>query len=159
MMWKYYGQERPDFAEIPGPGSESVWDYPRPPRIEKDKRTILVRSNHEVLAETTRAYRILETASPPTFYIPPSDIKWEKLLSIPGTSHCEWKGTALYWALKDEDQRTPVGWSYPEPAEAFSDICEYTCFYPGRLLCFVDGERVRGSPSLSKTSNVGPGVL
>lgn len=146
MMWEHYGQKRPDFAERPGPGQESVWDYPRPPKIEHDGRTVVVRHKQEILAATNSAVRVLETASPPTIYIPPADVKWKRLLSIPGTSHCEWKGSALYWTLKEGDQRIPVGWSYPEPTAAFTEICEFICFYPGRVICYIGEEQVRPQP-------------
>ena len=39
-MLEYRGQKRPVFADSPGPDQESVWDYPRPPRIELDKRRV-----------------------------------------------------------------------------------------------------------------------
>jgi hypothetical protein len=70
--WRYYGQERPPFALEPGQGQESVWDYPRPPRIERDRREVIVRVGEVVVAQTYEACRVLKTASPPAFYIPPN---------------------------------------------------------------------------------------
>ena len=96
-MWRYSGQERPDYAETPGPGQESVWDYPRPPRLHPDRRRVEVFAGDDLLARSSGTYRVLETASPPTFYIPPGDVRLELLRAAPGRTVCEWKGTAVYW--------------------------------------------------------------
>ncbi|GAB4146160.1 MAG: hypothetical protein Fur0021_04020 [Candidatus Promineifilaceae bacterium] len=68
----------------PGPGQESVWDYPRPPRVEDTPQRIRVIFNGEVIADTTRAKRVLETASPPTYYIPPEDVQMARLTPAHG---------------------------------------------------------------------------
>lgn len=141
-MWQYCGQQRPAFALQPGPGQESVWDYPRPPRLAEDARRILVRDGGRVLADSRRAIRVLETASPPTFYLPPTDIELDRLIVMPGSSLCEWKGPARYWALGARPEAA-VGWDYPQPAAAFQAITGYLAFYPQRLDCYVDDERVR----------------
>ncbi|MDQ6647881.1 MAG: DUF427 domain-containing protein, partial [Pseudomonadota bacterium] len=73
-MWTWTGQQRPPFADEPGRGQESVWDYPRPPQLQADARQVTVRVGRLLLADTRRAIRVLETASPPTFYLPPDDI-------------------------------------------------------------------------------------
>ena len=145
-MWQFRGQKRPEFAEVPGPGQESVWDYPRPPKIEADTRLIQVKSGSQLIVSTNRSYRILETASPPTFYLPPQVIDWNLLRAIEGASLCEWKGLATYWGLSSGPGRRTVGWSYPEPKPSFSRIRDHVCFYPGILECFVDGERVLPQP-------------
>ena len=145
--WQYYGQERPRFADEPGPGQESVWDYPRPPRLDPDQRRVVVRAGDIVLADTTRAVRVLETASPPTFYLPPPDIAMEWLEQAAGSSHCEWKGAAQYWTVRLRDRVLErVGWSYPGPLPAFKSIAGYLSFYPAHLECTVDGVRVEPQP-------------
>ena len=134
MTWDYDGRERPTFADTPNPGQESVWDYPRPPAIQPDERRITVRSYELLIAESSRALRVLETASAPGFY-------------LPGGSSCEWKGSAVYFDLNapwGEVRR--VGWTYPEPHPEFAAITGYIAFYPARLECYVDGERVRSQP-------------
>ena len=143
-MWQYTGQSRPHFAEEPGVGQESVWDYPRPPALVPCTRSVRVVSGERVLAKTTRALRVLETASPPTYYIPAEDVDLEALMVVPGSSFCEWKGAAIYWALASGGDA--IAWSYPEPTEAFADIRNALGFYPGRVACSVDDERVRPQP-------------
>lgn len=140
--WTNTGDERPPFALEPGPGQESVWDYPRPPRIDPDRRRVVVGDPSDPLADTTAAVRILETASPPTFYIPPDDVRTERLVLADGRSFCEWKGEARYWRLADTPG-DPIGWTYPTPLPDFLSIAEWFAFYPGRIECRVDGELVR----------------
>jgi uncharacterized protein (DUF427 family) len=145
-MWQYRGQKRPGFAEVPGPGQESVWDYPRPPRLALDRRLVEVYHGHKVVASSRENYRVLETASPPSFYIPPKDVTRNLLRSAPGRSICEWKGVAKYWALSSNPEVGIVGWSYPDPAPAFEQIRDFLSFYPATLACFVAGERVGAQP-------------
>ncbi|MBL0162463.1 MAG: DUF427 domain-containing protein [Xanthomonadales bacterium] len=147
-MWKWTGAERPSFANVPALGQESVWDYPRPPRLEADQRHVQVLIGDHVLANTHRAIRVLETASPPTFYLPPEDIDESLLRTQVGDSFCEWKGRARYWSVVAGEGRLleAVGWSYPEPTPAFAPIAGWLSFYPGRLHCKVDGERVLPQP-------------
>jgi len=146
-MWRYVGTERPGFAVTPGPGQESVWDYPRPPRVERDARRIEVRVGDACVAKTDHALRVLETASPPTFYIPPADVDLQQLMAAAGSSHCEWKGEARYWSIRTDDQvLQQVAWSYPAPHEAFASLRDHIAFYPGRVACYVDGIRVQPQP-------------
>lgn len=145
-MWEYNGEKRPDFAIIPGHGQESVWDYPRPPRFEPDKRQVEVKFGDQIVASSCHAFRILETASPPTFYIPPLDVNWEMLRPFTGSSMCEWKGRAEYWQLPAKPELGAVAWSYPIPTTEYAEIQEYISFYPGKLACFLDGERVLAQP-------------
>ena len=139
------GQSRPDFAIEPGPGQESVWDYPRPPAIRRDARLVEVLDGDSVVARSTGAYKVMETASPPTFYIPAADVNFELLVAVSDTTYCEWKGTASYWALAREPAE-PVGWSYERPRPRFEVIKAYLAFYPGRLDCRLDGESVTTQP-------------
>ena len=147
LLWKYHGQERPEFADSPAEGQESVWDYPRPPIIVPDARLIQVRYNELLVAETTRALRVLETASAPGFYFPSGDVRMDLLKQARGASHCEWKGAAAYFDLfASKGEIHGVAWSYPHPSPAFSAIAGYISFYPAKIECYVDGERVRPQP-------------
>jgi uncharacterized protein (DUF427 family) len=143
-LWKHRGQNRPAFAIEPGPGQESVWDYPRPPRLVPDRRLVEVRAGELTVARSTRAVRVLETASPPTFYLPREDVRTDLLRPAPGSSFCEWKGRAGYFDLVvGETVIERAAWTYERPFEAFSGIASHVSFYPGRVACSVDGERVR----------------
>ncbi len=145
--WRFRGETRPDFAEEPGPGQESVWDYPRPPRLEPDERRVEVICGGVTVGGTSRAWRVLETASPPVFYLPPDDVGAEHLEPSPRTSICEWKGVARYWSVRvGGESLIDVAWSYPEPFPGFEAIAGYFSFYPARLECRVDGIRVVAQP-------------
>lgn len=144
-MWTHKGSQRPPFAEEPAPWQESVWDYPRPPRLMADGRLVEVHNGDQLIARSAHNYRVCETASPPTFYLPPDQIDWSLLELIEGSSVCEWKGRARYWSLKAEPS-LPVAWSYPKPRALFIRIANFVSFYPGRVSCTVDGQRVRAQP-------------
>lgn len=142
-MWEFNGSRRPAFAEEPGPGQESVWDYPRPPRLEASEEHVRVLSTGRCIADSRRALRMLETASPPTYYLPAEDIDWDLLQRLPHASFCEWKGAASYFALSSEPQARPAAWLYAEPARDYAAIHRHVSFYPSLVECYVDGERVR----------------
>jgi uncharacterized protein (DUF427 family) len=128
----------------PAPGQESVWDYPRPPRVEPTGKRVRVVFNDQVIADTTRAVRVLETSHPPGIYIPPEDVRMEFLRSSIRSSSCEWKGRARYFHVVVGDRKAEdAAWSYPEPVPRFAAIRDYVTFYPGRVdSCFLDDERV-----------------
>ncbi len=132
----------------PGPGQESVWDYPRPPRVEDSARHIQVVFNGQVIAETRRARRVLETSHPPVYYIPPEDVKKEFLAETKTATWCEWKGQARYYTVAVGGQEArDAAWFYPSPTPGYEAIRGYVAFYPGRVTaCYVDGERVQAQP-------------
>ena len=66
--------QRPRNVEPVGPGEESVWDFPRPPRVEDVSERVRVVFNGETVADTLAAKRICETASAPAYHIPPNDV-------------------------------------------------------------------------------------
>lgn len=147
-FWRNAPRQRPARRIAPGPGQESVWDYPRPPRIEPDSRVVRVEFGGVVVAETRRALRVLETSSPPTFYLPSEDVRTEFLTPEARETFCEWKGTAHYWTLRVGD-RTAVSaaWSYPQPAPDFAELRDRLAFFAGRIdACSVDGELVEPQP-------------
>ena len=146
-MWRYRGDELPPFALPAGPGQESVWRYPRPPRIELDRREVVVRLGDVEIARTRAALRVLETASPPTWYLPWADLRPAHLVRCGGSSMCEWKGRAGYWSVLAAGQRLEaVAWSYETPLPGFEAIRGYLGFYPQELECSVDGVGVRPQP-------------
>ena len=129
----------------PGPGQESVWDYPRPPRVEDTTKFLQVVFNGTLIAETRRAKRVLETSHPPVYYIPPQDVKMEYLETTSRTSWCEWKGQAAYHTVSVGDKQVEsAAWSYPDPTPGFETIRGYVAFYPDLMdACYVDGEQVQ----------------
>lgn len=131
----------------PGPGQESVWDYPRPPRLERTDRHLRVEHRGIVVAETRRAWRVLETSQPPAYYFPPADVAFEHLAPTTHSSFCEWKGQAAYHDLVvGEEVVSRVAWHYPRPTPAFEAIRDHLAFYPQLVdACYVDGERVQAN--------------
>lgn len=123
---------------------ESVWDYPRPPALVPDTRSVRVEFAGQTIASSNGAYRVLETSHPPSFYIPSSDINFDFLVATPKQSFCEWKGAAQYWTVKVGLQVAEnAGWSYPKPTKRFADIKDYVSFYPSLMhACFVGDEQV-----------------
>jgi uncharacterized protein (DUF427 family) len=132
----------------PQPGQESVWDYPRPPRVEPVTKPIEVIFNGVVIAQTTNAQRILETSHPPVYYIPPADIHMQYLEIAPGGSFCEWKGWATYFSVVVAGQRAEkAAWEYPEPTPGFRAIADHIAFYPSMMdVCSIGGEVVTPQP-------------
>lgn len=132
----------------PDPGQESVWDYPRPPRLEDTDKHIQIVFNSIVIADTRRAKRVLETSHPPVYYLPPDDIQRQYLIPAEGSSFCEWKGTAGYRTVRVGDKEAKnAAWFYARPTPSFLAIKDWVAFYPSRMdECLVDGERVRAQP-------------
>jgi uncharacterized protein (DUF427 family) len=123
---------------------ESVWDYPRPPRIEPSSRLVRVVYDGRTIAETTRALRVLETSHPPAYYIPPGDIQQQFLQRSVHQSYCEFKGAATYYTLETGQRVSEnAAWSYHSPSTGYESLEDYIAFYPGRVdACYVDEERV-----------------
>ncbi len=129
----------------PGFGQESVWDYPRPPRLEASTKHIQIIFNGLKLADTHRAFRVLETSHPPSYYISPDDIQMQYLHTTLQGSWCEWKGQASYYTVTVGDKEAiNVGWFYTNPHQVFEAIKDYVAVYPSRMdACYVDGELVQ----------------
>ena len=128
----------------PGPGQESVWDYPRPPRLESSPKRIRIVIDDIVIADSTATFRVLETSHPPVFYIPPEDIRMDLLRDSRRSSFCEWKGRARYHHyFSPHREVVDFAWSYPNPSQRFQSIAGYLAFYPSKAdACYVDEERV-----------------
>ena len=132
----------------PQPGQESVWSYPRPPRLELTEKPIQVVFNGEVIAETRRSMRVLETSHPPVYYIPPDDIQMQYLIASTRSTYCEWKGAGSYYTVSVGDkQAVEVAWYYADPTPEFAAIANYVAFYAAAMeACYVDGEKVTPQP-------------
>ena len=160
-MWRYVGSERPAFALPPGAGQESVWDYPRPPRLQLDSREVIVLAGDLEIARSRRALRLLETASPPGFYLPAQDVRTALLRPAAGASQCEWKGQAAYWSVQPPggDALDSVAWCYPQPLAPYEALAGYFGFYPQHLACFVGGVRVQPQPGRFYAGWITPDVV
>lgn len=145
--WTWRGARRPAFAQAPGPGQESVWDYPRPPALVPDAREVTIHWQGLPVAHTHRAIRLLETSHPPSFYIPWTDVDRRLLQRADGSSFCEWKGPAQYWSLVHEGRRLDrIAWSYPQPLAGAEAISDCVAFYAEGLDCRVGGQPVTPQP-------------
>jgi uncharacterized protein (DUF427 family) len=129
--------------------TESVWDYPRPPRVEPANRRIRVELGGETIVDTLRAHRVLETTHPPVYYVPPEDIASGALVaSGDRTTFCEWKGVASYYDVVAGGKRAErAAWTYSGPTRGFEVIRDAVAFYPSAMdACLVDDERVEPQP-------------
>ena len=130
------------------PRRESVWDYPRPPRLEPVGRRVRVVFAGQTVADSSRALRVLETSHPPTYYIPPQDVRGDLLERSARRSFCEFKGEAHYVSLRVGGRVSlDCGWTYPDPTPGFRPLKDHVAFYAGRVdECWVEDERARPQP-------------
>jgi uncharacterized protein (DUF427 family) len=131
-----------------GAGQESVWDYPRPPRLEPFAGSITVELGGETIATTDRGWRVLETSHPPTYYIPAAAFRDSALRPAAGSSWCEWKGVASYFDLVSGAQTAErAGWTYLEPTPGFEPIAGAVAVMAAQVdRCTVNGEQVESQP-------------
>jgi uncharacterized protein (DUF427 family) len=132
----------------PGPGQESVWDYPRPPRVEPVGDVVRVVVDGEDLATSGRAVRVLETAGAPVYYLPREDVRTERLVRSTHRSTCEWKGEAAYWTYRHAGREIPdLAWSYEQPAPGYEVLAGRLAFYAGLVdEAWVGDERATRQP-------------
>mgnify|MGYP001773114010 CR=1 FL=1 len=130
----------------PEPGKESVWDYPRPPRVEDSTKHIVF--NNVVIAETRRAKRVLETSSPPVYYIPTEDIEMEYLKRTQKNTICEWKGIASYYTVIVGDKEAKnAAWFYPNPQSGYTPNQKSCCILSSKNGCLLCGRRTCKTPT------------
>ncbi len=127
------------------PETESVWDYPRPPRLEHSRDHVVVTHNGVVIADTKSPLRILETSHPPTYYLPRADVDVDVLQPVEGTTFCEFKGRASYADLVVGESLCPRAvWWYENPTPGYVELVDHIALYPGRVdQCTVNGEIVQ----------------
>ncbi len=132
----------------PAKGQKSVWDYPRPPKLEPFNKTIEIIFNGELIVQTNKAYRVLETSHPPVYYLPPEDITQKYLVPSDSSTYCEWKGRGSYYHVKVKDKLVQdAAWYYSSPTKAFEAIKNYPAFYAHKMdKCTIDGEVVTPQP-------------
>lgn len=132
----------------PGPGEESVWDYPRPPSVERSKRRVKVILGDTVVAESDRALKVREKSSPPTYYVPEEDVRMDLLVPSDNASYCEWKGAAAYFDIMVGGRTARnAAWWYPNPKEHYHVLDGHIAFYAGRVdAAYLDDEKVTPQP-------------
>jgi uncharacterized protein (DUF427 family) len=126
---------------------ERVWEYPRPPAVDRCRRTVRLVAGGTVVAASDGALRVLETSHPPTIYLPPADVDLALLAEVGGaTTWCEFKGRARYLdlVLPSGERRDRVAWTYPDPAPGYEALRDHLAFYPGRMdEAWLGDERVQ----------------
>lgn len=129
----------------PGPGQESVWDYPRPPRLEPVSDALKVVFAGQLVAATTAGFRVLETSHPPVYYLPASAFQDGVLKKFPGSSYCEFKGAAAYWSIDVAGKTAEnAAWSYPNPTKAFAALLHHVAVYASKVdQCWVGDQLVQ----------------
>ncbi|MCJ2133425.1 DUF427 domain-containing protein [Methylobacterium sp. J-026] len=144
-----------------GPGEESVWAYPRPPRLEAVAQRLRVMLGGAVIAETEAGFRVLETSHPPTYYLPPGDIVAGTLGNARHGGICEWKGRAMLFDVGSGDHTAPgAAWTYPDPTPDFRALAGYVAFYAGPMdACFVGANRVTPQPGTFYGGWITPGIV
>ncbi len=127
------------------PGQEWVWEYPRPPRLERCARLVRVEFGGFQIARSDRAWRVLETSHPPNIYVPREDVVAEYLHPSGAASFCEWKGNASYFdVVVGKRVARMAAWSYARPEPPYEALAGAIAFYPGRVdACYLDDEPVR----------------
>lgn len=126
-------------------GTESVWDYPRPPSVVQSRERVVIELDGEIVADTRRSLRVLETSHPPVYYVPGEAIAPGVLRSVAGTTWCEFKGSASYFDVACRSGRVAprAAWRYPQPSAGYEALGGHVAFYPGRMdRCTVDDETV-----------------
>jgi uncharacterized protein (DUF427 family) len=101
-----------------------------------------------MIAETSAAWRILETFHPPTYYLPLLAFTAGALRRSQRGSFCEWKGSAHYYDVSSGEHRAKdAAWGYDNPAGAYQVLRDHVAVYAGKMdACFVGEEQVMPQP-------------
>ena len=137
------------YDDVDRAAAESVWDYPRPPTVVSSRQRVVVELDGEIVADTRRSLRVLETSHPPVYYVPREAIVPGSLRPVSGTTWCEFKGSASYFDVASPSGRVVprAAWHYPQPASGYEALVGHIAFYPGRMgRCTVDDETVIAQP-------------
>jgi uncharacterized protein (DUF427 family) len=143
---------RPRTIDVPKPGQESVWDFPRPPRVEPVAARVRVLLGGITIVDSSRALRVVETAGAPCYYVPPHDVLSGSLRETGDWSVCEWKGAAIYYdVVAGGKVALAAAWAYPEPLTdlgcGYERIAHFVAFYCAKMdACYLGDERVRPQP-------------
>lgn len=125
-----------------------MWDYPRPPRVERVPSRVVIRLGGEVIVDTGDVVRVLETSHPPVYYLPIADFEQGALVDAVGSSFCEFKGAARYFDVNGgESVARRAAWTYPAPSDGYEALTGRVAVYARPMdACEVDGEVVTPQP-------------
>ncbi len=125
---------------------ERVFVHPRDPYHRIDclptSRRVQVAVAGQVLAESTRATALYETALPVRYYLPPEDVRLDLLQPSSTTTECAYKGTADHFAVTLEDEHLDVAWIYElgRTRREGEPVAGRIAFYNERVDLTVDGQ-------------------
>jgi uncharacterized protein (DUF427 family) len=114
------------------------------------RRRVRVELAGEVLADSTRALRVLETSHPPTIYTPLADVHEELLAESDARSTwCDSRAAARCLDAVFHGRRfEAVAWTYPDPSSGYEALRDHVAFYPGRVdAAWLDDERIQAQQS------------
>ena len=130
------------------PGQESVWDYPRPPRVERVDARVTIELGGQRIVDTDDVVRVLETSHPPVYYLPIPAFADGALVPTAGSSYCEFKGAASYFDVHGGGSHVAkAAWTYPSPSKGFEALVGRVAVYAAPMdRCTVGGEQVQPQP-------------
>lgn len=140
---------------------ERVADYPRPPRLEPAGQRVRIEFAGQEIAGTDRAWRVLETFHPPTYYLPMTAFAPGALVPSARGSVCEWKGRAQYWSIAAGGRTaSDAAWGYSDPLPAFAALRDHVAVYAGPMdACWVGDARVEPQPGGFYGGWITPGLV
>ncbi len=134
--------------DTPGPGQESVWDYPRPPVLRQVQAHVVVVLGGVLVCDVEEAVQVLETSHPPTWYLPGEGFRPGALVESERSTYCEFKGEAQYCHVRAGDAFVEdAAWFYPRPRRGYEALAGHVSLYPGRFdEVTVNGTQVQPQP-------------
>jgi uncharacterized protein (DUF427 family) len=123
---------------------EEVYVHPRDPykRVDvlQSSRHVRVEVDGVTVADSRMPRVLFETGLPRRFYLPKTDVRMGLLTPTATRTHCPYKGTAQYYAVRtDGAMRDDLAWWYQHPIPECAAIAGYVCFYDEKVDVHVDG--------------------
>jgi uncharacterized protein (DUF427 family) len=124
---------------------EPVYTHARDPYTRVDilasSRHIRVEVAGVMVAESRQPRILFETALPPRYYLPLTDVRMDLLRPSATQTHCPYKGTAAYWSVQASGQlHADIVWIYRTPLPESQKIAGLACFYDEKVDVYLDGE-------------------